>query len=116
MSQDLKRIGARIQQARQKQKISQAELAELLQVSSAHVSDIECGKTNCGVSIFKGIAEHLNVSADWLLQLDTPTTRVYYDNDLAELLSDCSPDECEIMLSTLQHLKKSIKFLKSKEN
>ena len=46
MTKDLENIGARIKRARQKKRLSQADLAELLKVSVAHVSDIERGKTN----------------------------------------------------------------------
>ena len=76
MTKDLENIGARIKRARQKKRLSQADLAELLKVSVAHVSDIERGKTSCSLSILKGISEVLNISADWLLMIDSESAHI----------------------------------------
>ena len=116
MSQDLELIGARIKRSRQKQKLSQADLAELLKVSSAHVSDIERGKTNCSVTIIKRIAEVLRVSADWLLLLDTEAAHSQASVELQELLVNFSPIECEFLLANLLHIKKTLHILEENED
>lgn len=116
MSQELEIIGARINHARQKRHLSQASLAELLKVSTAHISDIERGQTNCSITILKSISEVLDVSADWLLLLNTESARTQSFADLAEILNDCTQVECEVLLTTLRHLKTSLLKLRENDN
>ena len=116
MTKDLENIGARIKRARQKKQLSQADLAELLKVSVAHVSDIERGKTNCSLSILKGISEVLNVSADWLLMIDSESAHVQASAEILELFKDCNQCECEIILNTIKSLKASLMKFRSSEN
>ncbi len=101
-------LGQRIKKARLDMKLSQAELAERLSVSVPHVSDIERGRTNCSVAIFASIAETLNVSADWLLSIDTPHSKMYRLEEIEELLADCDPDEIEAIIKTAKVLKNAL--------
>ena len=50
------------------------QFAELINVSTPYLSDIENGKTNLSLEIFTRIVEALQVSADWLIMADTPQT------------------------------------------
>jgi transcriptional regulator with XRE-family HTH domain len=104
----LKGIGARIRQARLERKLSQANLADMLSISVPYVSDIERGQTNCSVTIFAAIAEALNVSADWLLNINTASSKAHRRNDLSTLLDDCTAEETEIIIKTIKALKASL--------
>lgn len=73
MNDKFKDVGARIREARKIQKLSQADLAERLQISTSHMSHIENGKKNIGLDIFMRLTEALQVSADWLLRTDIPS-------------------------------------------
>ena len=65
-------IGKRIKAARLEKHLSQIKFAELINVSTPYLSDIENGKTNLSLEIFVRIVEALQVSADWLIMADTP--------------------------------------------
>lgn len=112
MERSLAAIGQRIRQARTAKGLSQADLAEILSVSVPHVSDIERGQTNCSITIFAAIAESLNVSADWLLNVDTPPSKLQRQYDLENLIGDCSPEEIEVILRTTKALKLSLALLR----
>ena len=105
MSVDLKDIGARIKAARIKKKLTQAELAELLNISPVHVSKIELGKTNFGVDILMRLTEIFQMSADKLLRTEIPTVNTVYSAEITELLDGCTQAEKEAMLGTLKNMK-----------
>ena len=106
MTVDLEIIGSRIKAARRKRKLSQAELAELLNISSVHMSKIELGKTNFGVDILMKITEVLQVSADELLRTDVPAANAVYAEEIIGILEGSTQAEKEAMLNTLRDMKK----------
>ena len=106
MDIDLEIIGSRIKAARRKRKLSQAELAELLNISSVHMSKIELGKTNFGVDILMKITEVLQVSADELLRTDVPAANAVYAEEIIGILEGSTQAEKEAMLNTLRDMKK----------
>lgn len=61
-------VGNNIANERRKINMSQAKLAELADISISHISNIENGKAEMGISIFCKIAEGLGVSSDILLK------------------------------------------------
>ena len=101
----LKEVGARVREARKKCGLSQAVLAEKLNISPSHMSDIETGHTNYGVDILMRITEVLQVSADELLRTNVPQVDAVYAAELAELMKGCSSAEKEAMLQTLRNMK-----------
>lgn len=105
---ELAEIGARIRQARLAKHISQATLAEMVNSSVSHISDIERGVTNCSLSIFVRIVEILEVSADSLLMVYKPEALKIYSGSLHKILEDCTPAEAAIILNTVKELKTSL--------
>ena len=89
----LKEVGGRIRQARKMANMSQEQLSEQLDISTAYMSDIENGKTNLGLKIFMKITEVLQISADWILQTDTPLVNEAHRSELNELFIGCSSEE-----------------------
>jgi len=75
-------IGARIKAARERAHLTQEQLAEIVDISSTHMSVIERGVKTPKLDTFVRIANALGVSADALLQ-----DRVDHANDsiIAEL-------------------------------
>ena len=65
---DQKAIGRRIKTAREKKKLTQEQLAELVDLSPMHVSVIERGVKLPKLETLINIAKILDVSADVLLQ------------------------------------------------
>lgn len=104
----LKQIGERIKQARHDSNISQIQLAEMVQISTSHLSDIENGKTNIGLDIFMRITEALNASADWLLQTNVPNVKTMQANELADILSDCTSAEAQAIIKVAKDMKTAL--------
>lgn len=100
----LKEVGQRIRDARRAVGLSQSELAEKLNISPAYMSDIENGKTNVGLEIFMGITEALQVSADFLLQTDTPLVKDFHRSSMDALLSRCSASELERLTKIVRQI------------
>lgn len=102
---ELKKVGERIRQARKKKHLSQADLAELVQISTSHMSDLENGKTNISLDIFMRLTEALQASADWLLQTNIPEVNRIQMAEIETLLSDCSSSELQSLLRMLKEMK-----------
>ena len=62
-----KLFGQRIQDARMTRGITQEEFAEEIDVSPSYYQKLERGVRTCSLDILVSIAEHLNVSTDYLL-------------------------------------------------
>ena len=65
---DLGAIGSRIRTARERKHMTQGELAEIVDLSTNHISVIERGVKPPKLDTFVNIANALEVSADTLLQ------------------------------------------------
>ena len=102
-------IGKRIKSARMERNLSQIKFAELINVSTPYLSDIENGKTNLSLEIFTRIVETLQVSADSLIMADTPQSLEYSSAELSRLLSGCSVNESEAILKMTATLKEILR-------
>lgn len=109
MDKQFKDIGMRIREARKKKRLTQAELADMVGIAHSHMSDIENGKTRLGVDILISLAESLEVSSDWILRAHIPSVTAVLDGDVAELLSDCSPEEGQLYIRLLKHTKQAVR-------
>lgn len=109
MNDKFKDVGARIREARMTQKLSQADLAERLQISTSHMSDIENVKKNIGLDIFMRLTEALQVSADWLLRTDIPSVSNIQNSEVVEILSDCSADEVQFLIKMMKEIKSGLR-------
>ena len=66
--------GAIIRQLRKEHRISQVELAKSVHVSQATVTAWETGKAEPSSSALNSLSEYFNVSADYLLGRDSPSS------------------------------------------
>ena len=112
MMERLRTVGSRIREARKAKHLSQAELAEKLNISVSHMSDIETGKSNYGVDILMRLTEVLQVSADELLRTDVPVANAVYASEILDIMAGCTPAEKEAMIGTLKNMKSA--FLSTK--
>lgn len=86
-------IGKRVREARKQQHISQAELAELTDLSVSYISHIETAYKRASLSALLRIANSLGITMDELLngnQLYNPTE---YQTDIDLIMADCSCTE-----------------------
>lgn len=91
--EELLDIGRRIQLYRKRKGMTQEELSEQIGIGKNHLSNIENGKKEMGISTFCRIVSVLGISADELLQRST----VYdvnnkYSSDIQMMLLDCDDE------------------------
>lgn len=116
MYETLKPVGKRIQEARKAIGLTQADLADRLDISVSHMSSIETGRANFGVETLMRITEILKVSADSLLRTDIPEVSGIYAGDMEQLLTDCTAAETESLMTMLRQMKEVLKKARPNEN
>lgn len=87
--------GKYIAKLRKQKKLTQADLAEFIDVSSQYISHIETAKKHASVETLLKIAKVLDSTVDQLIDSKPKYKKYEYDPLFAELLSDCSRDELE---------------------
>lgn len=70
-----KYLGARIQEIRKQKNLKQAELAELIDIDSKHMSKIECGRCYPSFELLDRIALKLNVPISNFLETEHLQTK-----------------------------------------
>ncbi len=113
---ELKIIGERIREIRTGQKMSQATLAEKADLSTAQVSAMENGRSNMLLLSFLRVVEALQVSADEILRPDTPNVNLMYQNELASMLSSCTPTEFDSIMKIVKQVLDSMQAAKNSDN
>ena len=103
---DFKIIGLRIQKRRTEKKMTQAELAELIDTNQKHLSRIEGGYHRCTLDIIVAIAKALDVSVDYLIadyedSSNPSTLKVIIDE-----IKDMTPKQLEMLQDNIKTIKK----------
>ncbi len=99
------KIGERVRKIRKAHDISQEVLAEMVDVSTTHMSHIETGNTKPSFSVIVALAIALNVSIDYLVFGDERDEKPYY-RQIEEILCTCSPNNMRIILGQMDSLNK----------
>lgn len=98
MKVDYKDLGLRIKRRREELKMSQAELASQVDLSTQHISNVENARSKVGLEKLVTIANVLNCSVDELLcgSLKTGSRSVFSD-EIAEVIEDFSDVEMRVL-------------------
>ena len=101
-------LGCRIRAERTKKEITQAQLAEWVDVSTAFIGQIERGERKFSIATLVDIASTLRVSVDYLLKdnVDSVSSVVEEFKVLAEKNPKDAPLAMDIVRSVLEHMKK----------
>lgn len=72
---DFESIGKRVQQARKTKRYTQAELAEIIDMSAKNLSSLERGTTGISIPTLMALCKALDTSSDYILfgNDNTPT-------------------------------------------
>ena len=97
MALDYKLIGSRLKQARQKKKLTQENLAEMLDVSIAFLSRVECGSLDISLKRLSQICEILGVTEGAILNGTSTTSHNYLNEDFVSLLKNCPPEKVKLI-------------------
>lgn len=99
-------LGRRVKKLRKEQGIKQTELADALGISYQYMSMIETGKRQLSLSLLVDLANHLGATTDELLYGSLDSLNTKYDQDMEDILEDCTPEERDFILA----MTKSAKF------
>ena len=109
MELDYKAIGKRVKIARIKADLTQERLAELIDISPTHLSNIETGTTRVSLNTIISIANALSVTGDDLLCDNIIMSKVQFEKDIALLLEDCDEYEIRIIKDMIGSLKDTLR-------
>jgi len=98
---DYNKLGARIRELRLYKKMTQERLAENVNVTSKHISNIENGASKVSVETLINIANSLNTTMDFILQ-DSIICDGGLEKEITNLLKDCSKEKKERLVEYLR--------------
>lgn len=103
MSTPSKQFAVILKNARKKNNLTQAELAEILDISLPYVKDLERSRSNPSYEMFERIIRYFNLSADDVFypakDLEGSTYR-----KIERLLARCNEKQLHVILATAQAL------------
>ena len=109
MELDYKAIGKRIKIARIKADLTQEHLAEMVEISPTHMSNIETGTTRVSLTAIVSLANALSVTVDDLLCDSVVKCKVQFEKDIAGILADCDEYEIRMVKDMAQALKETLR-------
>lgn len=93
MAIDYNIIGERLKKARLAKGLTQENLAEDLNISIAYLSRIETGTTKINLKRLSEICKLLDISEAKILSGVSDDSQNYLNDDLNNLLKNCSPEK-----------------------
>lgn len=109
MELDYKAIGKRIKIARIKADLTQERLAEMVEISPTHMSNIETGTTRVSLTAIVSLANALSVTVDDLLCDSVVKSKIQFEKDIAGILADCDEYEIRMVKDMAQALKETLR-------
>jgi len=108
MDINYKLIGRRISDIRKNNGMTQEELAEICDVSSRFISDVENGKKRASLKTLVSISDALSISMDDLIFgfSHTPQNQSGRWN---EVVKDCNLNEMNVLIETAAAMKKAMR-------
>lgn len=102
-------IGKWVREYRKKQRLTQQALAEKVGLVPSNISHIERGTTKLSIQSLIRIANALHVSAESLLCDNLEHTIQPFQQEIADIIDDCSPREIRILAEILVASKEIIR-------
>lgn len=113
---DYKLLGQRIRTARLAAGLSQEQLAEMVELTSQHISHTEVASTKISLPALVKIANALHTSVYRLLSDSVQDSKAHLMADVQMVFADCDSDEMYVMLEAASAVKKSIRVRKLKRS
>ena len=105
---DYKKVGLKIKEVRLRKNLSQENLAEKCNLSSAYISYVEQGKKRLSLKSIISIASSLGVTVDLLLG-DEAKNNNYLDLTINNIIKDCNTQEKQIIYDVASSTKNSLR-------
>lgn len=109
MKVDYEMIGKRVREKRTEAHMSQEKLAELTDLSSVFISNIETNSKKPSLESLLLISSALGINLDELLTGNQTPGRSDYQTDIGRLMSDCSGSERRFIYELLRASKHIIR-------
>ena len=106
---DFMLIGRRVKEIRKQLRVTQAQLAEMTDLSISYISHIETAQKKASLESLVRIADALGNTVDELLngnQLNNPTE---YQTDIDLVMADCTSPEKRLMYEIIQATKEILR-------
>lgn len=101
MALNQKQFGTVMKNARMDKKLTQAELAEILDLSLSYLKDLERFKHTPSLEVFAKTIQYFNLSADTVIYPDKNLHNDTYQEILRRLLQ-CNENQLKIILATTE--------------
>ena len=103
MTYQTKQFGIALKNARAEKKLTQAELAEILDISLPYIKDLERFRNNPSYEMFERIIRYFNLSADAVIYPEKNLPDDTY-HKLVRLLTQCNEQQLRVILATAEAL------------
>ena len=90
-------IGKFIALRRKEKNLTQEQLAEIVDISTTHMSHIETGNTKLSLQVFADLAEALQVSVDSLLYDVNSNSKQQAYQEITDILDQCTPAQAQAL-------------------
>lgn len=91
-------LGKRLKAEREKKKITQEQLAEMVGCSTAHISHIETANTIPSLKVIIDIVNKLQISSDAILCDYLEKAEVAYKNEMNDIIDQCTESEVRFIV------------------
>lgn len=109
MLTNFKIIGLRIKEFRLERQLTQADLAEKIDMSATYMSHIETAKRKASLESLLRISNALDITIDRLLSGNQTNDLNEYHEDMIMLLDDCTSREKRIIFDISKAAKNSLR-------
>ena len=113
MEVDYKAIGQRIKIARIKKGVTQETVADLIDITPAHMSKEETAKTKDRLPTNIAIAKALSVTVETHLCDNVIASKIVFEKEAKDIFSDCDEYEVRFLVDLMKSAK--IAFRKDKD-
>lgn len=102
-NEDYEYLGSRIKELRIQLELTQAEVADKLNVTPGYISNVENNRTAMSLRVLIYYAKLLNISLDSLIgKIDSEYQKTALDNELLEIITAMDNDKKQKLLQTLK--------------
>lgn len=98
-----KQFGMVLKNARMDKKLTQAELAEILDISLSYLKDLERFRNSPSYEIFEKVIRYFNLSADTVIYPNQNQSDDTYQK-IGRLLTRCDEGQLNVILATTEAL------------
>ena len=98
-----KQFGIVLKNARMDKKLTQAELAEILDISLSYLKDLEGFRNNPSYEVFEKVIRYFNLSADTVIYPNQNISNSTYQQ-IERLLTRCDEGQLQVILATTEAL------------